>query len=106
MLQHPHVDGSTHLFRRKELEYLASLIDSDEQQALLLPMLIELSSEQGEATIILGGEVEEKLISKILSMPLTRKQTRISIYRPQLALLRKKLKTTTQYIFSPARLLR
>ena len=104
--EYPHVvcnDGSTHLFRRKELEYLATLMDSDEQQALLLPMLIEISSEQGEAAIILGEGVGEKLISKILGMPLTRKQTRITIYRPQLALLRKKLKTTTQYIFSPAR---
>ena len=104
--EYPHVvcnDGSTHLFRRKELEYLATLMDSDEQQALLLPMLIEISSEQGEAAIILGEGVDEKLISKILGMPLTRKQTRITIYRPQLALLRKKLKTTTQYIFSPAR---
>jgi len=104
--EYPHVvcnDGSTHLFRRKELEYLASLIDSDEQQALLLPMLIELSSDQGEAAVILGEEVEENIISKILGMPVTRKQARITIYRPQLALLRKKLKTTTQYIFSPAR---
>lgn len=104
--EYPHVvcnDGSTHLFRRKELEYLASLIDSDEQQALLLPMLIELSSDQGEAAVILGEEVEENIISKILGMPVTRKQARITIYRPQLALLRKRLKTTTQYIFSPAR---
>jgi len=104
--EYPHVvcnDGSTYLFKRKELEYLASLIDSDEQQALLLPMLIELSSDQGEAAVILGEEVEENIISKILGMPVTRKQARITIYRPQLALLRKKLKTTTQYIFSPAR---
>ena len=106
--EYPHVvcnDGSTHLFKRRELEYLASLIDSDEQQTLLLPMLVEPSSEQGEATIILreGEGVEEKLISKILDMPVTRKQTRITIYRPQLALLRTKLKTTTQYVFSPAR---
>jgi len=28
-------------------------------------------------------------------------QGRIRIYKPQLALLRKTLKTTTQYIFSP-----
>jgi uncharacterized protein (UPF0216 family) len=68
-------------------------------------MLVEPNSEQGEATIILreGEDVEEKLISKILDMPVTRKQTRITIYRPQLALLRTKLKTTTQYVFSAAR---
>jgi uncharacterized protein (UPF0216 family) len=106
--EYPHVvcnDGSTHLFKRRELEYIASLIDIDEQQVLLLPMLVEPSAEQGEATIILieGEEVEEKVISKILGMPVTRKQTGITIYRPQLAVLRTKLKTTTQYVFSRAR---
>jgi len=92
-------DGSTHLFKRKELEYLASLIDTDEQEALLLPMLIEVSSGQGEMAIICRGEVEEKVISRILDMPVTTKQERIMIYKPQLALLRKPLKTTTQYLF-------
>lgn len=94
-------DGSTHLFKRKELEYLASMIDTDEQEALLLPMLIEVNPGQGEMVIICRGEVEERVISKILDMPVTTKQGRIMIYKPQLALIRKPLKTTTQYLFSP-----
>jgi len=93
-------DGSTHLFKRKELEYLASMLDTDEQGALLLPMLIEVNAGQGEMAILCRGEVEEKVVSKILDMPLTSKQKRIMIYKPQLALLRKPLKTTTQYLFS------
>lgn len=102
--ENPHVvcnDGSTHLFKRKELEYLASLIDADEQETLLLPMLIEVSSGQGEMAIICRGEVEEKVISRILDMPAAAKQKRIMIYKPQLGVLRKMLKTTTQYVFSP-----
>ena len=94
-------DGSTHLFKRKELEYLASMIDTDEQEALLLPILIEVNPGQGEMAIICRGEVEEKVISKILDMPITLKQQRIIIYKPQLSILRKMLKTTTQYLFSP-----
>ena len=94
-------DGSTHLFKRKELGYLASMLDTDEQQALLLPILIEVNPGQGEMAIICRGEVEEKVISKILDMPVTPKQKRIMIYKPQLALIRKPLKTTTQYLFSP-----
>jgi len=94
-------DGSTHLFKRKELEYLASLIEPDEQEALLLPILIEVNSGQDEMAIICRGVVEEKVISKILGMPVTLKQNRIMIYKPQLALIRKPLKTTTQYLFSP-----
>ena len=94
-------DGSTHLFKRKELEYLASLIDADEQGALLLPMLIEVNPGQSELPIICQGEVEKEVISKILDMPATVKQNRIILYKPQLAVLRKSLKTTTQYVFSP-----
>jgi len=94
-------DGSTHLFKRKELEYLASMTDTDEQEILLLPMLIEVNPGQSEVTIICQGEVEKKVISKILNMPTTVKENRIIIYRPQLALLRKPLKTTTQYLFLP-----
>ena len=94
-------DGSTHLFKRKELEYLASMTDTDEQEILLLPMLIEVNPGQSEVTVICQGEVEKKVISKILNMPTTVKENRIIIYRPQLALLRKPLKTTTQYLFPP-----
>ena len=102
--EYPHVlcrDGSTHLFHRKELKYLASLLDSGEQKVLLLPILIGVSTGQGEMAIICLGKVEEKVISKILDMPDTPKQKRIMIYKPQLALIRKILKTTTQYLFPP-----
>ena len=102
--KYPHVvcnDGSTHLFKKSELEYLASMLDTDEQKALPLPMLIELGANQAEAAIICEGKVEEKVISKALNMPVTCEERRIRIYKPQLALLRKKLKTTTVYVFSP-----
>jgi uncharacterized protein (UPF0216 family) len=102
--EHPHVvcnDGSTHLFKKSELEYLASMLDTAEQRTLLLPMLIELGTSQGEAVILCAAEVEEKIVSEALDMPVTREEGRIRIYKPQLALLRKRFKTTTVYIFSP-----
>ena len=102
--EHPHVvcnDGSTHFFKKNELEYLASMLDTDEQRTLVLPMLIELGANQGEAAIICAAEVEEKIVSKALNMPVTREEGMIRIYKPQLALLRRKLKTTTVYVFSP-----
>ena len=102
--KYPHVvcnDGSTHFFKKSELEYLASMIDTDEQKALPLPMLIELGANQAEAAIICEGKAEEKVISKALNMPVTCEERRIRIYKPQLALLRRKFKTTTVYVFSP-----
>jgi uncharacterized protein (UPF0216 family) len=102
--KYPHVicnDGSTHFFKRSELEYLASLLDTDEQKALPLPMLIELGVNQAEAAVICQGKIEEKVTSKALNMPVTCEERRIRIYKPQLALLRRKFKTTTVYVFSP-----
>ncbi|TET42755.1 MAG: DUF61 family protein [Dehalococcoidia bacterium] len=102
--EYPHVlcnDSSTHFFKRRELKYLESILSSDEQEALLLPILIELGENQAEVAIICQTEVEEEVISRILNMSVTAKQGRITIYKPQLALLRKMLKTTTQYLFSP-----
>jgi uncharacterized protein (UPF0216 family) len=101
--KYPHVvcrDNSTHSFKSSELEYLAGVLDTDEQKALALPMLIELGPGQGEAAIVCEGGVEEKIISKVLDMPVKCEERRIRIYKPQLALLRKKLKTTTVYLFS------
>jgi uncharacterized protein (UPF0216 family) len=106
--EYPHVvcnDGSNHFFKKSELEYLASILDTDEQKALSLPMLIEVGANQAEAAIpILSGcegKVEEKVISKALNMPVTCQERRIRIYKPQLALLRRRFKTTTVYVFSP-----
>jgi len=94
-------DDSTHSSRRRGLEYLASMLDADEQRTLPLPMPIELGANQNEAAIICEGKVEEKIISKALNVPVTCEGRRIRIYRPQLALLRRKFKTTTLYVFSP-----
>ncbi len=101
--RYPHVicnDGGTHFFKKSELEYLAGLLDTDEQKALPLPMLIEVGANQAEAAVICEGKIEEKVTSKALNMPITCEERRIRIYKPQLALLRKKLKTTTVYVFS------
>ena len=102
--RYPHVicnDGSTHLFKKRELDYLASLLDTDEQKALPLPMLIELGANQAEAAVICEGKIEEKVLSKALNMPVICTERRIRIHKPQIALLRKKLKTATVYVFSP-----
>jgi uncharacterized protein (UPF0216 family) len=102
--EYPHVtcnDGSTHYFKKNELAYLTSILDYEEQQALPLPMLIELGGNQAEAAIICAGKVEKKVVSTALNMPVACEGSRIRVYKPQLAMLRKKFKTTTVYVFSP-----
>jgi len=94
-------DGSSHLFRRKELKYLADGLDADEQKALLLPMLIEVNAGQGEMAVVCAGEAEAKVMARVLDMTLAPRGGRITIYKPQLAVIRKLLRTTTQYVFPP-----
>ena len=94
-------DGGLHLFKKKELKYLSDITDSSLWNNLFLPVIIEINPGEDEYSIVCRGEVEEKIFSAILGMPVTIRHHRIVIYKPQLALIRKILKTTTQYLFSP-----
>jgi uncharacterized protein (UPF0216 family) len=101
--EYPHAicsDGSTLFFKKKELRYLTGITDPAEQKALLLPILIEVGAGEGEASVVCQSDVEGKVVSRVLDMPLTCEEGRIRIYRPQLAVLRSRLKTTTAYVFS------
>lgn len=103
--EHPHIacsDGSTHIFKKKELRYLAGMLSVDEQKALLLPILIKIHAGYSEISVLDSGEAEKKVLSAILDMPLTVTADGITIYKQQLGVLRKKLRTTTQYIFTAA----
>jgi uncharacterized protein (UPF0216 family) len=94
-------DGNIHLFKKKELKYLSDITDSSLWNNLLLPVIIEVNPGEDEYSVVCRGEVEEKVFSAILGMPVTTRHHRIVIYKPQLAVIRKILKTTTLYLFSP-----
>ena len=102
--EHPSVgcsDGSHQLFKRGELRYLADMLDEEERQSLFLPILIEMAGDETEAIVLCSSDVELKVVSSVLGMPLSYERPgRVRLYRPQLSLLRKKLRTTTQYAFS------
>ena len=102
--EHPLVecsDGSAHFFKKKELNYLAGLLTTDEQQLLTLPILLELTSGRNEVRILGNWDIEGKVVSEILRMPLTHEHEKMIIYKSQLGELRNALRTTTQYVFSP-----
>ncbi len=101
--EHPYVmcnDGSAHFFKRKELEYLSQILSYDEQEALLLPIIMEVTVDQSGVTIISEEGTEAKVLSRVLDMTVAYEQEKITIFRSQLSLVRKTLKTTTQYVFS------
>ena len=73
-------DGSTHLFKRKELEYVSSFLDDEDRAGLLLPIIIEVAPSRDTINIICRGRAEEKLASAVLKMPLKTENGRIKIY--------------------------
>lgn len=96
----PHVvlrDGSLHYFKRKELRLLAQILPSNRWNELRLPILIEIAPEYGEGAAVIKDRVEAEVVAKILGIKV---QVPLIIYRPQVLLLRRKLPTTTQYVFS------
>lgn len=94
-------DGSQQLFKRAELKLLADILDEEERSLLLLPILIEMCGDETEAIVLCPSDVERKVVSYVVGMDLTcDRPGRLRLYRPQLSLLRKRLKTTTQYAFS------
>lgn len=96
----PHVvlrDGSLHYFKRRELRLLAQILPSSRWGELRLPILIEIAPEYGEGAAVIKNRVEAEVIAKILGIEV---QVPLIVYRPQILLLRRKLPTTTQYVFS------
>ncbi|MBW2675135.1 MAG: DUF61 family protein [Deltaproteobacteria bacterium] len=101
--EHPHVecgDGSTHVFRKKELEHLAQMLDNEDKETLLLPIIIEVGAGEGRLTIRSKTGIEAVIFSRILEMPIACRSEMITIFKPQLQVLRRVLKTTTQYVFT------
>jgi len=101
--ERPHVecgDGSTHSFRKKDLEYLAQMLDNEDKAMLLLPIVIEVGHGEGRMVVRSKTGIEAKIFSRILDMPIARRSDMITIFKPQLHVLRRVLKTTTQYVFN------
>ncbi len=90
-------DGSVHMFKRKELEFLAGLLPEADRDKLQLPILIALEPKLGRGTARISGEAEVKVVSQVLEKEAAAEE--LLIYRPEVAILRRKLPTTTQYLF-------
>jgi len=101
--KYPHVvcrDGTIHMFRRRELEFLKTILTEDEWDKVLLPIIIELNPSYGEGAAVVRGEMEVKVVAKVLGLDIKEGVKEVIIYRPQIGVLREKLRTVTQIAFS------
>jgi uncharacterized protein len=93
-------DGHRYRLDRKELEYIASLLDLFEQARLRLPILIMTDTTYDSGGWRVAGKVEAKLISKVLEREMDSEEE-IRFFFPHLNELRKKLPTSTTVMFMP-----
>lgn len=89
-------DGEVHSFKRDELELLAKLLPEADWDKLQLPIWITLDPGLGRGAAQVKGDAEAAVAGKLLGKEAVGE---LLIYRPEVALLRRKLPTTTQYLF-------
>lgn len=94
----PLTNGDFQVFRREELELLAGLVPEGERELLKLPILLVLDPSLGRGAVRIGGRAEARTIGKLLGKEAGEE---LVIYRPELLEVRRKLPTTTHYLFLP-----
>jgi uncharacterized protein (UPF0216 family) len=89
--------GDELIMDRRELELLADIVPMQYHNKLRLPIVILRMIEMGEGVyMICGGDLEARVIAKILGPKAVHyHEGRAFLYKPYIAILRSKLRTTT-----------
>ena len=92
------INERRHRIKKRELDLINELTYNKD---LKIPILLEIESSLESGTVKINGYDEIIVISKILNreINLFSKESSIYIYKPELRILRRKLPTTTAYIF-------
>ena len=99
-LENPEVelaDGGIHKFRSSELELLKSLLSEEDWELLKLPILIEMNPKFGKGAGRIKGVPECRVVAKLLGK---QESEELILYLPEIAELRAKLPTVTEYFFA------
>ncbi len=91
-------DGSSHRFKRAELNRIAEIVQEKSHGRVKLPIYIEMAPDYGRGTALIHGYLHCEIVQTILEIK-KEKTDEIIIYRPDVSKLRKKLPTATQYVF-------
>ena len=89
--------GDELIMDRRELELLANMVPAQHHDKLRLPIVILRMIEMGKGVyMICGGDLEAKVIAKVLGPnAVYYHDGRAFLYKPYIAILRSKLRTTT-----------
>ena len=90
--------GEELIMDKRELQLLAEILPPQYHDKLKLPIVILRMIEMGEGVyIICGGELEAYVIAQVLGedKAIYRDKGKVFLYKPYVAILRSKLRTTT-----------
>lgn len=94
-------DGTEYLFDREELEALQRLLKVLGQGDLKLPILLIADPSQEHSAWRVEGETECAVVSRLLDKQEGESKDKMYLYAPHMAVVRKKLPTTTVCMFLP-----
>ncbi len=99
-MESPHIecrDGSLHYFEERELEFISRIIPAEEHERLFLPVILEMTTYMGSTVVFVRDRLHQYVIRTLLDIP--EKEGDLIIYLPEVREVRRKLPTTTQYMF-------
>lgn len=96
--------GDELIMDKRELEILASIVPAQHHDKLRLPIVILRMMEMGEGVYtVCGGDLETQVISRVLGQEAVHHHNgRAFLYKPYVAILRSRLRTTTVIGFVPS----
>ncbi|MEM0217238.1 MAG: DUF61 family protein [Candidatus Nezhaarchaeales archaeon] len=96
--------GDELIIDKRELEMIASMLPAQHHNKLRLPIIVLRIIEMGEGVyMICGGDLEVQVINKVLGQEAVYCHNgKAFLYKPYVALLRSRLRTTTVIGFVPS----
>ncbi|KXA98331.1 hypothetical protein AKJ39_02245 [candidate division MSBL1 archaeon SCGC-AAA259J03] len=88
-------DGAPHKVKGEELEYLDEILEPEERDRLRIPIYFRHTGKEERGTYEVKGDLEQKVCAEVLNT-----ESKEYYYRPEVREIRRKLRTTTEYMFS------
>ena len=92
-------DGTRHMVKKEELRFLASILEENDHRRLMIPIILEVNPKYGGGAVVVRDPLAARVVAHILG--LKEYTVPLVIYRPQLSVVREKLRTTTTVLFMP-----
>ncbi|UOY09812.1 DUF61 family protein [Methanonatronarchaeum sp. AMET6-2] len=84
----------------EEIERISEIIPEQYWGTLKIPIYIEINRKHSKGTYKISGKFACMVVGEILKRDLDKGQENLYVYRPEVIELRRKLKTTTEYMFA------